>query len=293
MLISTSMKVKIPALKWYVLSTLFLLTIFVWYVIYREDRRGILTVAFLDVGQGDGIFIEAPNGNQILLDAGPDKKVLKSLSRVMPFYDRSIDLLALSHPHLDHLGGFIYVVPRYDIGGLISSGTVHKTSEYNQFQKILKDKNIKNIVVQRGMKIDMGDGVLLDVLFPDRDVVNTKPHDGMLVMKLTYGKTSVMLTGDMEENVESYLVSLDGEKLKSDVLKVGHHGSHTSTRQSFLGYLSPRYAVISSGASNSYGHPHRETLDILSRFNIETLRTDTRGTIVMKSDGEEIVSISN
>lgn len=274
--------------RWSLLVGLFLTTAFVWYVVYRENRQGILTVAFLDVGQGDSIFIEAPNGNQVLLDGGPDKKVLKSLGEVMPFYDRSIDLLALSHPHLDHFGGFLYVIPRYFVGGLVRSGTARQIPEFKVLQSTLQVKSIKTIVLHRGTKIDMGDGVSLEVLFPDRDVTGTLPHDGMLVMRLIYGKTSILLTGDIEENLESYLVSLDGEKLKSQVLKVGHHGSHTSTSQSFLGYASPTYAVISSGAGNSYGHPHKEILDILSKFGVKTLRTDTGGTIILKSDGEQL-----
>lgn len=251
-----------------------------------------MTVAFLDVGQGDAIFIEAPNGNQILLDAGSNRKVLKSLGVVMPFYDRSIDLLALSHPHLDHFAGFLNIIGRYYVGGIISSGTLHKTSEFKILQNDIQAENIKNITLHRGMKIDMGDGVFLNVLSPDRDVTNADPHDGMLVMKLIYGNTSVLLTGDMEDDIENYLVALDGNppsgELKSQVLKIGHHGSRTSTSQTFLGYVSPEYAIISSGAGNSYGHPHKETLDILERFEVKLFRTDTDGTVVLKSDGEEV-----
>lgn len=280
---------KLKSFRWHFLALLFLATVFTWYVVYREDRHGIMTVAFLDVGQGDGIFVESPNGNQLLLDAGPDKKILRSLGEVMPFYDRSIDLLAISHPHLDHFGGLIYVIPRYDIGGFISSGTIHETSEFSVFKKSLASKNIKNIAVRRGAEIDMGDGVVLDVLLPDRDVENSKPHDGMLVMKLNYGKTSILLTGDMEENLENYLISLDGEQLQSQVLKVGHHGSHTSTGRNFLGYVSPDYAVISLGANNSYGHPHRETLESLEKFDVKTYRTDRDGTVIVKSDGESVI----
>ncbi len=249
-------------------------------------------MAFLDVGQGDAVFIEAPNGNQILLDGGPDKKVLKSLASLMPFYDRSIDLLVLSHPHLDHFGGLLYIIPRYFVGGLVSSGAVHQISEFKSFETSLQLKDIKTIVLRRGSKIDMGGGVLLEVLLPDRDVAESKPHDGMLVMRLTYGKTSILLTGDMEENLENYLVSLDGDsptsRLKSQILKIGHHGSHTSTSQSFLGYVSPTYAIISSRMGNSYGHPHKETLDILDKFGVKTLRTDISGTVVFKSDGEGV-----
>ena len=286
---------KFQKYRWYFLALLFAATSFVWCVVYREDIHGVLTVAFLDVGQGDSIYIEAPNGNQILLDGGPDKKVLKSLGAVMPFYDRSIDLLALSHPHLDHFGGFLYILPRYSVGGFASSGTVHDTSEYKQLLGVLDlpagqqdSKSIKRIVLERGEEIDMGSGVTLEVLLPDRDVEKTTPHDGVLVMRMNYGKTSIMLTGDMEERLENYLVALDSRGLESTVLKIGHHGSHTSTGRAFLGYVSPEYAVISSDGGKRYGHPHKETLDTISKFGVTVLRTDEDGTIIFKSDGEKI-----
>lgn len=282
------MKVNRKIFKRYFLATLILLAIFVWYVIYREDRRGVLSVTFFDVGQGDAIFIESPNGNQILLDAGPDKKILRLLGSVMPFYDRHIDLLAVSHPHLDHFGGLLSVVQRYKVGGLISSGTINETSEFDLFQSSLASRGIRGITLKRGMEIDMGDGVVLDVLFPDRDASSLTPHDGMLVMRLVYGSTSILLTGDMEENLESYLVALEGDDLRSQVLKVGHHGSRTSTSQSFLGYVSPVYAVISSGRNNRYGHPHKDTMESLDRFDIKVFRTDQQGTIKLKSDGESL-----
>ena len=144
----------------------------------------------------------------------------------------------------------------------------------------------------RGSEVDIGGGAKLAVIFPDRDVAGVSPHGGVLVLGLTFGETSVLFTGDMEDPVENYLTRLDGQipsgSLKSDVLKVGHHGSRTSTGERFLGYVSPKHAVISSGTDNSYGHPHQATLDTLERFEVETLRTDWQGTIVMRSDGQEI-----
>ncbi len=271
-------------LKLLILGVFVLGNIFIWYVVFAEDRHDLLTVAVMDIGQGDSIFIDAPSGNQLLIDGGPNGKVLRALSGVMPFYDRSIDLLALSHPHADHVAGLVDVMRRYDVSAIVSSGTQHNTPEYESFQKL----NIKNYILIRGQRINLGRGVILDVLLPDRDVTNVKPHDGMLVMKLTYGQTCVMLTGDMEDNLENYLLYLSGESLKCDVLKVGHHGSKTSTSQEFVGAVSPKFAVISSGAGNRYGHPHQETLDTLTKFNVETLRTDIVGTVIFKSDGQQV-----
>ncbi len=276
--------------RFYVVSLLILGNLLTWYVVVRETRNGVLTVAFLDVGQGDGIYIEAPNGNQLLLDGGGDKTVLRSLGKVMPFYDRSIDLLAVSHPHKDHLAGLDEVLQRYDVGAVLSSGMQHGTAEYKLWGHLIEVQGKQEIIARRGMKINMGGGVVLDVLLPNQDVSQVKEvHDGMLVLQLHYGKTAVMFTGDMEEPFEKYLVAFNGATLKSDVLKVGHHGSRTSTSEAFLGYVAPTYAVISLGAKNEYGHPHKETLAILHRFQIPIFRTDERGTIVMKSDGERIL----
>lgn len=260
----------------------------VWYANFREDRADILTVAFLDVGQGDSIFIEAPNGNQLLLDGGPSKKVLESLGEVMPFYDRTIDALALSHPHSDHVAGLDEVLLRYLVGVAITSGTEGKSSEFILWESLLKNFGVEEVIARRGMRIDMGEGVYLDALLPSRDVYEETPHDGMLVFQLHYGKTAIMLTGDMEKSLEQYLLAFDGTKLKSDVLKAGHHGSKTSSSESFVGYVSPYYAVISSGKDNKYGHPNNETLDTFDRFKIETLRTDEKGTIIFESDGEKM-----
>ncbi|MBI5138450.1 MAG: MBL fold metallo-hydrolase [Candidatus Vogelbacteria bacterium] len=282
--------VKKVSSHWRKCLILFLISanLIVWYATFRENRAGILTIAFLDVGQGDGIFIEAPNGNQLLLDGGPDKKVLESLGEVMAFYDRTIDVLVLSHPHSDHVAGLDEVLQRYIVGVGVTSGTGGVSSEFTLWKNLLENFGVKKIVAKRGMRINMGGGVYLDALLPSHDVAKETPHDGMLVMQLHYGKTAVMLTGDMERPLEQYLVAYDGAKLKSDILKVGHHGSKTSSTESFVGYVSPRYAVISSGIDNKYGHPAKETLNILEKFEIQTLRTDEDGTIVFESDGETI-----
>jgi len=277
--------------KYYFLGLLLVAAVFVWYAVFRESREG-LEVDFLDVGQGDAIFIQAPNGNQILLDGGPNKKVLNQLSKVMPFYDRSIDLIIESHPDNDHIEGFIDALKKYNIGAIMESGVMVDTPVYQELEKTAKDKNIQKVLAKRGMRINLGDGIFIDVLLPTVNNPNFSPHDGMVVLKLNYGKNSFLLAGDMEEKMEKYLISID-KNLTSNVLKIGHHGSKTSTSEAFLGYVSPEYAVISVGKDNRYGHPTQEVLDRLNRFGIKILRTDEKGTIKIKSDGGSLQLLDN
>ncbi|KKW12895.1 MAG: Competence protein ComEC [Parcubacteria group bacterium GW2011_GWA2_49_9] len=275
-------------LQWYVLGFLFLVTVLIWYAVVAEDKGGKLTVAFLNIGQGDAIFIESPTGVQLMIDGGPGSIVLRELGKVMPFYDRSIDMLMISNPDKDHMAGFLDVLDAYKVASVIEPGTVGASAEYKTLEeKIQKEKAVK-ITALRGQRIELGGGAYFEVLFPDRDVPGLATNDGSLVGRLVYGNTSVMFTGDAPQNIEGYLDSLDGKSLHSDVLKVGHHGSRTSTSQEFVGYVSPTYAVISAGTDNSYGHPHQETLDTLTQFGVQTLRTDMSGRIVMESDGETI-----
>lgn len=274
-------------LKYLFLLSLFGLAVLVWYAVFTESRSGLL-VAFLDVGQGDAIFIQAENGNQVLLDGGPNKAVLRQLSKIMPFYDRSIDMLINSHPHADHLSGLVEVLKRYKVNSVVEPGTDSDSPEYQEWKTLLTDKKIPHFYGKRGMKINLDKNLYLEVLLPNVDVKNLDPHAGMLVAKLVYGNTSYLLMGDAEKPLENYLVSLEGSRLKANVLKIGHHGSNKSTSEELLGFSSPDYAVISVGKNNSYGHPHKETLEILNRFGIKILRTDELGTIKIKSDGINI-----
>lgn len=274
--------------KFYFLGALILAAFFVWYAVYAESGKE-LEVDFLDVGQGDAILIQAPGGNQILIDTGPNKAILRELSKVMPFYDRSIDMVIESHPDSDHIGGLPEILNRYEVSAVMESGVNSDSAIYAETEKIISDKNIKKILARRGMKINLGDGGYLDILFPDRDVAGMDTNDASVVAKLVYGKNSFLFTGDSLQKMEKYLVSLDGKNLDSDVLKVGHHGSKTSSSEEFLGYISPEYAVISVGEDNKYGHPHQEILDRLQKFGVNILRTSELGTIKIKSDGDSII----
>jgi len=273
--------------KWYLLSVLFIINFFVWGAVLAEERNGILTVAFLDVGQGDAIFIEAPNGNQVLLDGGANKKVLSELSNIMPFYDRSIDMVIASHPDKDHIGGLPAVLSKFSVDIVMEPGVWHDTAVYKEFENVVEEKNITKVLARRGMNIWLDEGIYLQIIFPDRDTTGWDTNDASIITRLVYGEVSFMLTGDSSKNMEEYVVSLDGEKLKSDVLKLGHHGSKTSTSELFLGFVSPEYVIVSAGRDNRYGHPHKEVMDLVEKFSISTLATYD-GTIIFKTDGESL-----
>ncbi|MCI0566546.1 MBL fold metallo-hydrolase, partial [bacterium] len=147
----------------------------------------------------------------------------------------------------------------------------------------------KKYLGRQGTRIDLGDGAVLDILFPDRDMIHAETNTSSIIVKLTYGDTSFLLTGDSPTAIEQYLAATYGEQLDVDILKLGHHGSRTSTSEIFLSATTPEYAIISSGKNNSYGHPHKEITSLLATRNITALNTADTGTVVFQSDGRSII----
>lgn len=275
----------------YFLGFLVILNIFIWAFYFSVKPNEIMKVYFLDVGQGDAIFVEAPNGNQILIDGGADAGVLRELGRVMGFFDRSIDIVLATHPDQDHIGGLPLVMERYKVGNFIDSVAESDTSSYQRLKSLAKDNKIPTYFGMRGMVIilDRANGVYLHVLYPVADDFKiTETNDMSLVAKLVYGDTSMILTGDAPKLVESMLDSTDGNYLKSTVLKAGHHGSKTSTGSAFVETVSPTYAIISAGEDNRYGHPNIEVVNVLKGENVEILETAKEGTIEFHSNGTDI-----
>ena len=248
-----------------------------------------MTIAFLDVGQGDAIYIEAPSGNQMLIDGGPGKAVLRELSKVMPFYDRSIDVVMATHADQDHVGGLPDVLQKYKVNTFMESGVPGPSSSYEELEKMVgTSTDVKKVLARRGMTVDLGNGAILQILFPDRDPTGMETNMSSIVARLVYGDNEFLLTGDSPIAIENYLIGAEGALLQSDVLKTGHHGSKTSTSAAFVSAVSPEYAVISVGKDNKYGHPNQETLDTLGNFGAKILRTDQLGRIVFKSDGTNL-----
>ncbi|OIO31657.1 hypothetical protein AUJ44_04180 [Candidatus Nomurabacteria bacterium CG1_02_47_685] len=261
----------------------------IWYAVAHAEIHRELKVTFLDIGQGDAIFIEAPNGNQLLIDGSPNKAVVRELAKVMPFYDRSIDVLMASHPDQDHIGGLTDVSDRFTIGLFTYSGAESDTGAYTDLIESIDAHHVGKVVIGRGSRIILAPDVSIDILFPDRDVSGMESNSTSIVAKLVYGDTAFLFTGDLPSSIENYLTWLDPKDIDVDVLKLGHHGSKTSSSEAFLGATSPRYAIISAGKDNSYGHPHEEVLDRLAKYNISALGTYEEGTIVFESDGEQLL----
>ena len=262
------------------------INIFLFYQDFQNSHRG-LTFVMLNVGQGDSLFIESPTGTQILIDAGPPRKILSQLSRVMSPFDRTIDGIIITNPDQDHIGGFADVLKNYKVDMIFESGTLNDSKTFQNLKTEIKNKNIPDILAKKGMRLNIGGGAVIDILFPDRDVFDWSPNDGSIVAKLTYGNTSVMLTGDATTETEKIILAGNSKDiLPSTLLKVGHHGSRTSSSEDFVKAVSPAYALISDGRENKYGHPHQDTLDTLAQFGAKIFRTDLLGTIIVKSDGK-------
>lgn len=272
------------------LLILTIFTIFPFYLWQKVEKGSWLTVAFLDIGQGDSIFIESPVGNQLLIDGGPGAGVLRELSSVMPFYDRTIDVVLATHPDADHVGGLNDVLDNFSVSLFMEPGVDADTSVYENLEKKISEHGIKKILARRGMVLDLGAGAMLEILYPVGDVTGWETNDASIVARLVYGESEFLLTGDAPFKTERALMYLDstGQTLRSDVLKAGHHGSKNSTSPEFVSAVSPEYAIISVGADNRYGHPTKEVLDILMRAKIKILRTDQDGRIIFLSDGEKL-----
>lgn len=269
-------------LRWVLVGLLLVVNLFVWSTVERSRERGFLVLAAFDVGQGDAIFIEDSVGHQILIDGGPDQKILSELPKLMPLSDRTLDLLILTHPHADHVTGLVEILKRYQVGAVLKTGADYPSATYDEWRRLLKEKGIQVISARRGEKVKLAGGVELDILAPftdwrERGAKNI--HDAMVVAQLVVASSTVaLLAGDMEMPLEAQLLAA-GDDLKSAILKVGHHGSKTSSSETFVRAVTPRFAIISAGAKNRYGHPHPNTLATLKRLAGEILRTDERGTI--------------
>jgi competence protein ComEC len=279
-------KVQLPLKA--ALAGLALLTALTWAAV-RQFPDGKLHVVFMDVGQGDSIYVESPSGVQVLIDGGPDGSVtLSELGRQIPFWDRSLDFVVLTHPDQDHVGGLIPVLERYQVRAVVARDLPLENDLYLAWQERLADEGALRVTGEAATHIDLGDGVVLQVLHPGPNLVENSQSDvnnNSVVIRLTYGDVSFLLTGDIEQDVEKELVR-SGLYLHSTVLKLPHHGSKTSSSQLFLDAVTPQVAVICVGQDNKFKHPSTEVLERLAETPI--YRTDEQGAVSITSDGHRL-----
>ena len=245
------------------------------------------------MGQGDAILIQTPDGQDILIDGGPDpQKINLELSKKLPFWDRTIDLVVCTQPHADHITGLVEVLKRYKVKQVLEPGVSYNSSIYQEWLKLVEGKEIEYNIARAGQEIDLGTGIEIKVLNPPAklyEVTSDDVDNNGVVLSLSWGQISFLFTADIREETEFELIG-QRANLKSTVLKVAHHGSETSTSPQFLAAVDPEVAVISVGADNTFGHPSPEVIErLIDRLGEDNVyRTDEDAAIEFITDGERL-----
>ncbi len=272
-----------------ILAGLALAFVLVWSsVASRPDDN--LHVYFLDVGQGDATLIRTPGGDDILVDGGPDESVLSEIGSVLPFWDRKIELVILTHPDSDHVGGLTPVLERYAVDEVWKTGVNYQSAIYADFLRLIDENQIKFSDVSQGERRIFDERVSLEVLAPLNSLVGKSVKDTnitSLVCRLDFEGKSFLFTGDAPSEVENSLIKQNAN-LKADVLKVSHHGSRSATSEEFLELVLPQIAVISCGKDNRFNHPHQEVLERLALISAQVYRTDQIGRMEMIVEDTEL-----
>jgi competence protein ComEC len=277
-------------IRWIIVPLLLLAALVSYTAATMPDDE--LHVSFLDVGEGDAIFIQKGN-QQVLIDGGPGPQAIDlGLSRRMPFWDRTIDLLVLTHPHSDHLAGLVEVLRRYRVGQVLYPALDYQSPLYDEWLRLIAESGVKSTVACAGQRVALCDGAIMEVLNPPVNPLSGSESDldnNSIVLHLRDGKVSFLLAADIMRDTEWELVR-ERADLSGTVLKVAHHGSDTSTTPEFLAVVNPEVAVISVGADNKFGLPSGEVISRLEekigRGNI--YRTDKYGTIDFITDGKRL-----
>jgi len=257
----------------------------------NELPDGKIHVDFLDVGQGDAVFIKSSYGHNILIDGGPKSDVLVELNRRIPFFMKEIDLMVLTHPHSDHLDGLIKVFERYNVSNVLITGVEYKNSYYKEFLKDLAEKSDQNLLkihfAEAGLDFIVGD-IYLDTIYPIESIVgknfkniNNSSIGFLIKFADKNGNThNVLLNGDNEKEAEEEILrNYPGNYADIEIFKASHHGSKTANTMSFLQKFRPKNVVISCGEGNSFNHPHQEALFNFQKIGASIFRTDLNGTV--------------
>jgi competence protein ComEC len=273
--------------KWliFVIGGVLILSLFLIYYLSSEKN---LKIIFLNVGQGDAILIRTVKGENILIDGGPNKNIIFKLDSYIPFYERKIDLMILTHPDPDHLNGLVEVLKRYPTRKVFYNGVKDNDLTYSEFLKIIEEKKIEKEVVWLGKNFEFKNGKI-EIFYPFENLSGLEfknDNDSSIVFKLTYGKIRILFTGDATKKIEEKLIE-NNLDLEAEILKVAHHGSKDSTSLNFLEKVKPIYAIISVG-ENKFGHPSLRVLKNLEKIKTKVLRTDQLDDIIFETNGVDL-----
>jgi len=269
-----------------ILIALFLGATLVWAVFFTWPSPD-LEITFCDVGQGDAALIQSPRHHQMLIDGGPsEKKILECLEKNMPFWDRKIEFVVLSHPHSDHLSGLIAVLNHYNVGQIISTDVKVDSSLFQEWQDLIKKKHLPLEFAANLAALDLGGGAIASIIYPQENFGEQKIdnlNNTSLVLRLEYKGVSCLFPGDAEKEEQEKILTLSPlPPLHSIIYKVPHHGSKNALEENFLETVAPQIAIISVGKENKYGLPKEELLSALKNRHIQIKRTDENGTIKIK-----------
>ncbi len=257
-----------------ILFSLVIFNIFIWKQIF--SNKSFNSLNFLDVGQGDACLIDFSDSGKILIDAGPDKKIMNELGNSMSFFDRKIDVLVVSHSDMDHYNGFFQVIERYQPSVFVYNGFESEDKNFNKLLNLIKEKGIKILEMRKGDRIRIGNNIL-KIISPE--IKSSDDNDNSIIILANIDNRKILWTGDANKET---LELLKEEIGKIDILKVSHHGSRTGTNQRIVEEFSPKIALIGVGENNKYHHPAKEVLDWLKYIGSSIFRTDERRSIMIE-----------
>ncbi|MEI6627325.1 MAG: MBL fold metallo-hydrolase [bacterium] len=262
-------------------------------VLRLVDSANQWRVVFLDVGQGDAVYMRTPDNLDVLVDGGPDDMISKKISQYLPFGDQKIDLLILTHPHADHVTGLVELINKYQIERIMMTGVLHMAPDYLAFLAAVNKQKIPVTIINGTSSNMFGKYLQLDILWPKASFAGERLdnlNNSSIVTKWTYVSSTLLMTGDFEQ--EEKLIN---DNVMAQVYKVGHHGSSNANSKDFLNLVKPQIAVILVGKNNTYGHPHYRTLYYLQQLGTKIYRTDELGDVVLVGNvkGFEVVNLVN
>lgn len=273
--------------KYYLPLLVAVLSVFIIYLCFTFEKTEGLEVSFLDIGQGDSILLRAtPSGHTVLIDGGPNAKVLEELAETLPFYEKTIDVMVLSHPHADHLNGLLAVLDNYKVEMVLVSAIFNENPAYQEFFKKIEEQQIPLQIAEKSRDIEVGP-IMLDIIYPQQNIAGKNfenENNSSIAITVAYAEKKILLVGDAEDE-ELKNIYKQGSDFKADIYKAAHHGSDTSIFEPFVRSIKPYYVAVQCGSNNSYGHPNEEFLEAFSKYSIKRTDIDGKFTYKISSDG--------